>query len=127
MTTVPPDTDTTTELFGKPFRLNLLSLAAHIVVIDDEAQNVELVTTLLQRAGFTSITGLPDGRGLRPLLTAAPPDLVITDLHMPHCDGLAVLEMLAPLINQERLPVLVITGDRSREMCHRETSSRRKP
>jgi putative two-component system response regulator len=120
MITFPPDTDgTATELFGEPFRLNLLSLAAHIVVIDDEPQNVDLVTQLLQRAGFTSITGLADGRGLRPLLATAPPDLVITDLNMPHCDGFGVLEMLAPLINQERLPVLVITGDNSRDACHR--------
>lgn len=118
MISFPPG-DNGTELFGEPFRLNLLCLAAHIVVIDDEPQYVDLVTTVLQRAGFTSITGLPDGRGLRPLLTAAPPDLVITDLHMPHCDGFGVLNMLAPLINHGRLPVLIITGDGSRDVCHR--------
>jgi putative two-component system response regulator len=118
MITFPPSVDSENELFGEPFRLNLLSLAAHIVVIDDEPPNVELLTSLLQRAGFTSVTGLADGRGLRPLLETAPPDLVITDLHMPHCDGFGVLDMLAPLINQERLPVLIVTGDASREMCH---------
>jgi putative two-component system response regulator len=118
MITFPPDIESETELFGEPDRLNLLSRAAHIVVIDDEPPNVELVKTLLHKAGFTSVTGLPDGRGLRSLLETAPPDLVITDLHMPHCDGLGVLAMLAPLINQERLPVLMITGDGSREMCH---------
>jgi putative two-component system response regulator len=115
----PPTDDTDSELFGEPFRLNLLCLAAHIVVIDDEPQNVELVTTVLQRAGFTSITRLADGRGLQPLLTSAPPDLVITDLHMPHCDGFGVLDMLSPLINHDRLPVLIITGDTSRKLCQR--------
>lgn len=119
MINFPPSVDSETELFGEPFRLNLLSLAAHIVVIDDEPQQVELVKTLLYRAGFTSVTGLADGRGLRPLLTSAPPDLVITDLHMPFCDGFGVLDMLAPLINQERLPVLIMTGDGARDVCQR--------
>ena len=32
---------------------------------------------------------------------------------MPDCDGYGVLEILSPLINTERLPVLVVTGDGS--------------
>ena len=40
---------------------------------------------------------------------------MITDLHMPSCDGFGVLDMLTPLINLERLPVLVVTGDTSRD------------
>jgi putative two-component system response regulator len=119
MITFPPDVASETELFGEPFRLNLLSLAAHIVVIDDEPQNIDLLTALLGKAGFTAVTALTDGRGLRPLLNTAPPDLVISDLHMPFCDGFEVLDMLAPLINQERLPVLIVTGDSSREICQR--------
>ena len=108
-------TDVETELFGEPYRLSLLSFAAHIVIIDDEPANVELLTTLLERSGFTSITGLTDARTLPQLLESSPPDLVITDLHMPECDGFGVLDILTPLINRERLPVLVITGDGSRD------------
>jgi putative two-component system response regulator len=40
---------------------------------------------------------------------------VITDLHMPACDGYGVIEILMPLISRERLPVLIMTGDGSRE------------
>jgi len=119
MINFPPGLDNESEIFGEPSRLNLLSLAAHIVVIDDEPQNVDLVMTLLHRAGFTSVTPLADGRGLRPLLDTAPPDLVITDMNMPHCDGFGVLDMLAPLIRHDRLPVLIITGDGARTTCHR--------
>jgi putative two-component system response regulator len=61
------------------------------------------------------VTGLSDPRELPQLLITAPPDLVITDLHMPEVDGFGVLDLLAPLINQERLPVLVVTGDSSRD------------
>ncbi len=61
------------------------------------------------------MTGLTDPRDLPPLLDGHPPDLVITDLHMPDVDGFGVLDILTPLINQERLPVLVVTGDLSRD------------
>ena len=70
---------------------------------------------MLARAGFQTMTGLTDSRELPALLVDAPPDLVITDLHMPRVDGFGVLDMLTPLINQERLPVLVVTGDASIE------------
>ena len=109
----PPERTGATELFGEPDRLALLSQAAHIVIIDDEITNVTLLTTMLERAGFSSITGLTNANQLPALLTSSPPDLVITDLHMPNCDGFGVLEMLLPLINSERLPVLMVTGDGS--------------
>jgi putative two-component system response regulator len=115
MISFPPADQGQTELFGEPDRLAMLTQAAHIVIIDDEPANVAMLTRVLQRAGFQSISGLTDARGLAALLTHTPADLVITDLHMPGCDGFAVLDMLSPFINQERLPVLVVTGDGSRD------------
>jgi putative two-component system response regulator len=111
----PPADHGQTELFGEPDRLALLSQTAHIVVVDDEAPNVRLLMRMLQHAGFQSVTGLTDPRDLSDLLTTHPPDLVITDLHMPAVDGFGVLDILTPLINLERLPVLVISGDLSRD------------
>jgi putative two-component system response regulator len=113
MITFPPNDHGATELFGEPDRVTLLSQAAHIVVLDDEMLNVTVLISMLERAGFSSITGLTDARELPALLESSPPDLVITDLHMPGCDGFEVLQMLAELINTERLPVLVVTGDSS--------------
>jgi putative two-component system response regulator len=111
----PPADKGQTELFGEPDRLALLSQAAHIVVIDDEAANVRLLEMMLARAGFHTVTTLTDARQLAPLIVDSAVDLVITDLHMPGCDGFAVLDVLTPLINLERLPVLVVTGDGSRD------------
>ena len=115
MISFPPAAKGQTELFGEPDRLALLSQAAHIVIIDDEAANVTLLARLLERAGFQSITALTDASDLPALLVQSPVDLVITDLHMPGIDGFGVLDILSPYINLERLPVLVVTGDRSRD------------
>jgi putative two-component system response regulator len=111
----PPADDGQTELFGEPDRLALLSLAAHIVVVDDDDANLRLLTRMLDRGGFQTVTPLTSSRELQRLLIESPPDLVITDWHMPGVDGYGVLDLLTPLINQERLPVLVITGDGSRD------------
>ena len=113
MINFPPADRGQTELFGEPDRLALLSSAAHIVIIDDEATNVRLLMRILAGAGFHTVTGLTSSRELPALLITQPPDLVITDLHMPEVDGFGVLDLLMPLINQERLPVLVVTGDPS--------------
>lgn len=116
MISFPPADQGQTELFGEPDRLAMLAQAAHIVIIDDEPANISMLRRILRRAGFQSITGLSDARELPAVLIESPADLVITDLHMPGCDGFAVLEMLSPFINQERLPVLVMTADATREM-----------
>jgi putative two-component system response regulator len=115
----PPANHGQTELFGEPDRLALLSQAAHIVVIDDEPANLRLLSTMLERAGFQTVTALTDARELAPLIVESPVDLVITDLHMPLCDGFGVLDILTPLINHERLPVLVVTADTSRDARQR--------
>ncbi|HEX4914706.1 MAG TPA: HD domain-containing phosphohydrolase [Vicinamibacterales bacterium] len=116
MISFPPADKGQTELFGEPDRLAMLTQAAHIVIVDDEPANVAMLTRVLVRAGFQSITGLNDARELPALLVETPADLVITDLHMANCDGFDVLAMLSPFINQERLPVLVVTGDASRDV-----------
>lgn len=114
-----PNDQVDTELFGEPGRLAMLSQAAHIVIVDDEPSNVLLLTQILERAGFQAITGLTDARDLKALVETSIPDLVITDLHMPGCDGFGVLETLAELIMTERLPVLMITGDGAAETRQR--------
>ena len=115
----PPADRGQTELFGEPDRLSLLIQAANVIVLDDEGANVRLLTRTLERAGFSSVRSLTDPTRLHALIVESPPDLVITDWHMPQLDGFAVLDILAPLINQERLPVLVVTADVSRESRQR--------
>lgn len=100
-------------LLGGQERLDLLLAAARIMIIDDEEANVRLLQEMLRRAGFTGAVGLTDPRQLEEQFQLLEPDLVLTDLHMPHRDGFSVLEALAPWIAGEYLPVCVVTGDMS--------------
>jgi putative two-component system response regulator len=90
--------------------------AARILIVDDQPANVLLLEALLSRAGYTSIERLTDSRLVLETFAAFQPDLILLDLHMPHLDGLGVLEQLRPFIPADTyLPVLILTTDASRE------------
>src|SRR3989304_5501394 len=85
---------------------------ASILVVAGEGSNVLLLKRLLQQAGYTNVRSTTDPREVVPLYNAAPPDLILLDLHMPYLDGFAVLELLAPqMAAGTYLPILVLTAD----------------
>ncbi len=96
---------------------------ARILIVDDEAANVELLKRLLERAGFTRLDSTTDPREAAPMFQALCPDLVLLDLHMPHMDGLAVIDELSQLGEATYLPILMLTGDMTPE-ARREALSR---
>ena len=83
-----------------------------IVVVDDDAMTVELMTELLARAGIADVHGVTDSRDALRVIREVDADLVILDLIMPHVDG---FEILGGLRDGEATadfrPVLVMTGD----------------
>ena len=91
--------------------------------MDDEPANVELLKRLLERAGFTSLHSTNDPREAAPMFKALAPDLVLLDLHMPHMDGLQVIDELNALGHATYLPILMLTGDMTPE-ARREALSR---
>ncbi len=101
----------------------LLFSRARILIVDDEVTNVELLRRLLERAGFTRIVTTCDPREAKDLYVEFRPDLIVLDLHMPHMDGLAVMQELNQIAEATYLPILVLTGDLSPE-ARREALSR---
>jgi chemosensory pili system protein ChpA (sensor histidine kinase/response regulator) len=57
-----------------------------ILVVDDEDLVRLVVAKTLERGGFEVIAAR-DGLDALAQIAAAPPDLVLTDLNMPRCDG----------------------------------------
>ena len=96
---------------------------ARILVIDDEPPNVEVLRRLLERAGFTRIQTTTDPREATRLYVDFRPDLILLDLHMPHLDGLAVMDELNQIAEATYLPILILTGDVSPE-ARRDALSR---
>jgi len=77
------------------------------LVVDDDAETRGLIEMLLRHVGFTVATADSGAAAIRGV-EATPPDVVVTDLHMPGMDGVELLGKL-----RERapdLPVLVVTA-----------------
>lgn len=85
--------------------------AARILIADDEPRIVLVLTTLLERAGYRSITTTSDSSEIVELVRATDPDLLVLDLAMPPPDSSQIMEQLQSMIPEgSYLPVLVLTG-----------------
>ena len=96
---------------------------ARILIIDDEPANVEVLRRLLERSGFTRIETTTDPRQAQEMYIDCRPDLILLDLHMPHLDGLEVMDALNQITEATYLPIIMLTGDVSAE-ARREALSR---
>jgi putative two-component system response regulator len=96
---------------------------ARILIVDDEPINVDLLRRLLERAGFSRLSSTNDSREAVDLYTRFRPDLILLDLHMPHRDGLEVMDELNQIAESSYLPILMLTGDDTPE-AKREALSR---
>jgi DNA-binding response OmpR family regulator len=81
-----------------------------ILIVDDSADNVRLLSRILQLGGYTAITGLSESRLVAERVRQEEPDLVIVDLHMPHVDGFALLDQIAKG-SSRNVRFIVVTGD----------------
>jgi putative two-component system response regulator len=96
---------------------------ARILIIDDERPNVDLLRRLLEHAGFHRLEATIDPREAAALYIRFRPDLILLDLHMPHLDGLSVMDKLNDIVEASYLPILMLTGDISPE-ARREALAR---
>jgi two-component system, NtrC family, sensor kinase len=89
---------------------------SRILIVDDQTANLQVLSVLLDFAGYANITCLNDSRNILQVCAEVQPDLVLLDLHMPHVDGLAALDQLATVIPEDDyLPILILTGDNTSE------------
>jgi response regulator RpfG family c-di-GMP phosphodiesterase len=96
---------------------------SRILIVDDQTDNLRVLATVLEFAGYPNVRGLNDSRNILPIFEELQPDLILLDLHMPHLDGLAALDLLATVISEDDyLPVLVLTGDSTSEAKEKSLS-----
>ncbi len=94
--------------------------AAHILAVDDEQANLDLLDALLSGEGYTNVTCTRDPHRAAELFAGGSVDLVLLDLHMPHMSGFELLaELRARTEPGEIRPVLVLTADVTTEAKQR--------
>jgi len=62
------------------------ALKSHILIVDDTLQNIQLMTDMLSKNGY-SVTAAPDGPTALMIAGNEPPDLILLDIRMPDMDG----------------------------------------
>ncbi|HYD94158.1 MAG TPA: response regulator [Noviherbaspirillum sp.] len=95
---------------------------AHFLVVDDIASMRRVIGSLLkEQLRDIRISEAADGKSALQLLRAAeadgrPFDFVVTDWNMPHMDGISLLRAIREEVPLQRLPVLLVTAEATREM-----------
>ena len=82
-------------------------MAPRILVVDDDPVIRQLVTDLLTDEGYQVQTA-GDGQAALDRITWDPPDLIISDIMMPRCDGLLLLQTLR--LSGVAIPVVLMSA-----------------
>jgi len=80
-----------------------------ILVADDEAHILHVVSLKLRNAGFEVTTAM-DGEEALELCKAEPPDLLITDFQMPILSGLELCKSLRRDERTRVIPTIMLTA-----------------
>ena len=86
------------------------TLSASILIVDDNENNVKLLELMLAYAGYTNVKSTTDSRDVKGLFQQHTFDLILLDIRMPHLNGFEVMEQLSHEIQDDYLPVLVLTA-----------------
>ena len=80
-----------------------------ILLADDNSDMRDYVARLLEGAGFEVISA-PDGEAALKAMRSRRPDLVLTDVMMPHLDGLGLLRTIREDPGLADLPVIMLSA-----------------
>ena len=81
----------------------------HVLAVDDESNVTRLVQLILQRAGYR-VTTAADGAQALDRIREDRPDLLISDITMPHLDGIELLRRLKADPVTASIPVLLLSA-----------------
>lgn len=83
-------------------------MAATILVVDDEASIRELLRLHLSSAGYQVLVA-EDAITAGYMVLRTPPDLIISDVNMPHMDGFEFIAALKSDKTLPHIPVIFLT------------------
>ena len=84
---------------------------AKVLVIDDDANLLNLLRIFLTKMGWTTPVAKTGAEGLR-LAREEKPDIILCDVNLPDLDGLQIARNLRAMPECARTPLVLITGAR---------------
>lgn len=80
-----------------------------ILIVEDEALNMELVRDVLQVSGYTTLEAVDGKQGVE-LARKRKPDLILMDIRMPVMDGLEAARILKADAGTRNIPIVALTS-----------------
>jgi two-component system cell cycle response regulator len=105
-----------------PSRENILN--AKILVVDDSADNIELMEAILHEEGYSCVSSTMLPEQVCPLHRQHNYDLILLDLQMPGLNGFQVMKGLKEIEKGGYLPVLALTAQPSFKIAALEAGAR---
>lgn len=84
-------------------------MAKRVLVVEDNELNLKLFCDLLRAHGFETAP-VRDGREALATARTFAPDLVITDIQLPHISGLDIIARLKSDQGLRKVPVMAVTA-----------------
>ena len=81
----------------------------NVLVVDDEASAVDLLTQILQEEGY-HVKGVYNGKEALHVLETKPQDIILLDLLMPEMDGFEVIQKIKANQDWCNIPIIVVTA-----------------
>ena len=81
-----------------------------VLVVDDDADNRELISHLLESGGYFAATAANGAEAIALLEGGLDPDLILTDLIMPIMSGWDLCETLKTTPAWRSIPIVVLCG-----------------
>jgi two-component system, chemotaxis family, chemotaxis protein CheY len=81
-----------------------------ILIVDDSESIREVVIFTLENAGYKVIPAI-DGKDALQYLDGQHLDMILTDLHMPNMDGIALIKEVRKIENYKYVPILYLTTE----------------
>ena len=84
-------------------------MSATVLVVDDDAENVAILGTMLLERGY-EVRIARDGRSALESVRQQRPDMILLDVMMPVMDGMQVLDHLKLDPKTASIPVVMVTA-----------------
>lgn len=96
-----------------------LASEKRILVVDDEPDVRDFLSTCLEDAGFQVETAI-DGFDALEKIEKSPPDLITLDLLMPRISGIKLMRKLRKNADWKKIPVIIVTAHAKDELGQKD-------
>jgi len=80
-----------------------------ILIVDDEPDQIDFASTLLEENGYIPISAMNGIEGMEKV-KAEKPDLILLDILMPERGGIGMYQELRQSEETKNIPVVIVTG-----------------